>query len=171
MKKKKMPVSTILRLRPYFPPQIIPCRSENYPNSVLLTPEWGRAGRQDGRKKSNWKTLLEKGRELVKTCLAGLGNTVGKQVKIPLENKILTWFVGKRQQAYFIIHHPKGTRFHFHCLMLMAFLGYSLSLLPLSWIYLLISLHFVLFLDQWQWCEHTIIKSDSQKVKNLLAHL
>lgn len=128
--------------------------------------------------KGGWKkkvklknTLLEKGRELVKTCLASLGNTVGKQVKIPLENKILTWFVGKRQQAYFIIHHPKGTRFHFHCLMLTAFLGYSLSLLPLSWIYLLISLHFVLFLDQWQWCEHTIIKSDSQKVKNLLAHL
>lgn len=78
---------------------------------------------------------------------------------------------GKRQQAYFIIHHPKGTRFHFHCLILMVFLGYSLSLLLLSWIYLLISLHFVLFLDHWQWCEHTIIKSDSQKVKNLLAHL
>ena len=85
-----MPGSTILGLGPQLPPQSIPVRSDNDPNFLLLTPV---GEEQEGRvedKRQIETTLLEKGRELGENVLARLGNTVGKQVKIPLENKILT---------------------------------------------------------------------------------
>lgn len=91
-KKKKMPASTILTLRPHFPPQIIPCSSENSPNPLLLTLADTRArkSRKEGEKS---QTDQQKGKEQVKTSPAGLGNQAEKQVKIPLENKFSFYYL------------------------------------------------------------------------------
>lgn len=91
-KKKKMPASTILTLRPHFPPQIILCSSENSPNPLLLTLADTRArkSRKEGEKS---QTDQQKGKEQVKTSSAGLGNQAEKQVKIPLENKFSFYYL------------------------------------------------------------------------------
>lgn len=114
-----MPVSTILGLWPHFPPQIVPCRLEHYPNSYC----WHHCEKeQEGRmewkgqtgKHSPWKG------ERVGEDLSGWSQKHGWEAGQDSFGKysLNMWLVSKRQQVYLIARHPTGTAFHVCCLIL-----------------------------------------------------
>lgn len=99
MKWQKNARVHIPKLKPYFPFQITPLRSENFPNPLFLTLKWGRGGKEDGREKT--EASSGEGEGVCESLSGRARKHVWETGQESLgKSNFNMWFVGKKEHIW-----------------------------------------------------------------------